>query len=72
MKIPNTTQKIFIEPDLSEQKTERTFIHEVLHGIWEAQGLNKADNLKGAEEQVVEALSHGIHQVLKDNHFLRK
>lgn len=66
------TQRIFIEPDLSKQKEEQTLIHEILHAIWFSSGLAKNKEFTNdKEELIVDALSHGLYQVLTDNNLLK-
>lgn len=66
-------QKIFIDPTETQQKKEQTFIHEVMHAIWWQVGLNTRykGEQKHMEEEIVDAMSHGLYQVLKDNNMLR-
>ena len=66
-------QRIFLEPNESRQKKEHTLIHEIMHALWWQAGLNsryKKDENK-FEEEIVDALSNGLYQVLKDNNFLK-
>ena len=66
-------QKIFIEPSETQQKKEHTFIHEIIHAVWNQIGLNtrvNKDNPK-LEEEIIDGLSHGLYQVLKDNNLLK-
>lgn len=44
------------------QKQEETFIHEILHGIIHERNLILED-----EEMIVEEISKGLYQVIKDN-----
>lgn len=44
------------------QKQEETFIHEILHGIIRERNLILED-----EEMIVEEISKGLYQVIKDN-----
>lgn len=68
------SQTIFLDPRLTPQKIEQTFIHEILHAVaWQygvARMLDAADETKRLEEHVVAGMAFGIHQVLKDNKFL--
>lgn len=70
----NITEKIFLDPKNSQQRNEETLIHELLHAIWFASGLNsRYDKDKGViEEEIIEALSTGLYQVLNDNNLLQK
>jgi hypothetical protein len=68
----HSTQKFFIDPDITRQKTEHTFLHEVLHAIWFHYGLSKNKSFTpDMEELVVDSLSNGLYQVLNDNHLLK-
>ena len=62
-----TTQKIFIEPGLPEQKRDQTLLHETMHAIWWQTGLERIVEDKKLEEKIIHALSMGLYQVLKDN-----
>lgn len=57
-------ENLFIEisTNRAAQKQEETFIHEVLHGIIRERNLILED-----EEMVVEEISKGLYQVIKDN-----
>ena len=45
-----------------------TLIHEVLHAVWYVQGLSsRMDTGTVTEEQVVDAVSNGLTQVMRDN-----
>ncbi len=67
------TQKIFLDPKISQQKKEHTLIHEVMHAIWWQTGLRERyqKDQEKIEEEVIQALSHGMYQVLKDNDLLK-
>ena len=67
----HTTQTIYIDPDSTPQKKEQTFLHEMMHGIWNQVGLNKREYTHKQEEEIIDALSHGLYQVLKDNKLLK-
>lgn len=65
-------QNIFIEPSETQQKKEHTLLHEVMHALWWQTGLSsryKED--KKIEEEVIDAISSGLYQVLKDNKMLK-
>ena len=67
-------QKIFLDPEISQQKKEQTLLHEIMHAIWWQTGLwerYKEEPTKKIEEEIIHALSMGIYQVLKENRFLR-
>ncbi|GAA0100802.1 hypothetical protein UT300012_15170 [Paraclostridium bifermentans] len=53
---------ILIYKNRAIQKQEETFIHEVLHGIIHERNLILED-----EEIIVEELSKGLYQAIKDN-----
>lgn len=53
---------IKISTDRSEQRQEETFIHELLHGIIRERNLILED-----EEMIVEEISKGLYQVIKEN-----
>lgn len=53
---------ILIYKNRAIQKQEETFIHEVLHGI-----INERNLILEDEEMIVEELSKGLYQVIKDN-----
>lgn len=65
-------QRIFIEPSENQQKKEHTLIHEIMHAIWWQSGLiERFKETKNAEEEVIQAMAHGMYQVLKDNNLLK-
>lgn len=53
---------ILIYKNRAIQKQEETFIHEILHGIIHERNLILED-----EEMIVEEISKGLYQVIKDN-----
>lgn len=57
-------ENLFIEISNNRaiQKQEETFIHEILHGIIRERSLILED-----EEMIVEEISKGLYQVIKDN-----
>lgn len=57
-------ENLFIEINTNRaiQKQEETFIHEILHGIIHERNLILED-----EEKIVEEISKGLYQVIKDN-----
>lgn len=66
-------QKIFLDPETTDQMNEETFLHEILHVIWHNTGL--AERFKGNpeyEEELVTLFSVALYQVLKDNKLLRE
>lgn len=65
-------QRIFIDPSETQQKKEHTLIHEILHAIWWQTGLNnRYKDKKEMEEEIIQAVAHGLYQVLKDNSLLK-
>lgn len=68
----HNSQKIFIKPNTTKQQKTATLIHEVMHVIWFNTGLRSRDNIREHEEEIIDALSNGIYQVLKDNKGLWK
>lgn len=60
------TEKHTITLKKKQTRTEKsnTMLHEVLHAVWHTQGLRTED---GAEERVINSLTNGLHQVLRDN-----
>lgn len=66
-------QSIFLDPDAPQQKKEQTLIHEIMHALWWQQGFTeryKGDS-KVIEEEIIQGISMGLYQVLKDNDFLK-
>ncbi len=62
------TQKIFIDPNIPEQKKEHTLIHEILHAlIWQLGLSDRIEKEKCTEEEIVTTISQGLYQVLKYN-----
>lgn len=57
-------ENLFIEisTNRATQKQEETLMHEILHGIMHERNLILED-----EEMVVEEISKGLYQVIKDN-----
>src|ERR1035437_10057481 len=67
----HTKQEIFLDPNMPQTKKEHTLLHEILHAIWWQAGLDKRYKDKPEiQEEIVSALSFGLHQVLKDNNLL--
>ena len=58
------TLNIYIDRELAESKQEETFFHELLHAV---------DHHMGSimKEDVIEKISNGLYQVLKDNNLLK-
>ena len=64
------TQKLFLEKESTQQKKEQCLLHEIMHAIWWQTGLNERYKEKREiEEEIIQTLSNGIYQVLKDNKF---
>jgi ssRNA-specific RNase YbeY (16S rRNA maturation enzyme) len=57
--------RIRLDADDNAQRQHQTLWHEVLHGILHGAGIRD-----GHSEQQIEALAHGIIQVLQDNPLL--
>lgn len=62
-----TTQTIYIDPRAPSQKQQQCLLHEILHALWWQTGLRVRVGIKEHEEEVVQALSNLLYQVLKDN-----
>ena len=58
--------RIRLDAGDNPQRQHQTLWHEVLHAILHSAGIRE-----GHDEQQIEALSHGIVQVLRDNPELR-
>lgn len=67
-------QRIFIDPFVSSQKKEHGLIHESLHVIFWQSGLReRMKNIKEiTEEEIIQTLSMGLYQVLKDNRLMKQ
>lgn len=52
---------IFLEKDMSKERKEQTFIHEVTHCIYKEAGYENQD------EDMINRVAIVLHQVLKDN-----
>lgn len=62
-------QILNITPNETQQKREQCLIHEILHAIiWQTGHKFEKYN---DEDALVQALSMGIHQILKDNKLLK-
>lgn len=63
------TQKIFLEPGIPEQKRSQTLLHEIMHAIFWTSGLEKihTGSHRLTEEELVNSLSMGLFQVIRDN-----
>lgn len=65
-----TSQKFFLEPNLSPQKKQQTILHEVMHAVWWQSGVDRmfeGPEKHKKEEEIIHALSMGLYQVLRDN-----
>ena len=60
-------QKIRIADDLTEERTEMTFLHEALHGILKFSGLAPRIKEGITEEELVRELTPVLYGFLKDN-----
>lgn len=67
----HSSQKIFLDPTVPQQKNEQTFIHEIAHAVWDAYGLRGDKILKEHEERIIDSMSNGLYQVLNDNGLLK-
>lgn len=54
------SEKIFLNPDSSDDQQKATLIHEVLHGMDEVYGI-------GLKEKQVEKLGNTLYMLIKDN-----
>jgi hypothetical protein len=61
-----------ISTEVDQERAEEVFFHEVVHIILEQTGLTEVAEIRRHEEQLVQALGHGIYQVLKDNKLLKQ
>lgn len=64
------SQKIFIDPSTTDQKNAQTLLHEVIHAVvWQSGLGRRLERLNDAkiEEEIVQSISMGLYQVLKDN-----
>lgn len=67
----NSQQEINVGKGFPIQKQEQTFLHEILHAVWFCYGLKETGFDSKQEEHIVDALSNGLYQVLKDNRLLK-
>src|SRR3990167_5111278 len=67
----NAQQEINVGLGFPIQKQEQTFLHEILHAVWFCYGLKEAGFKNEQEEHIVDALSNGLYQVLKDNKLIK-
>lgn len=54
-------QKIYLLSDLGKQKKEQALLHEIVHGIYNALGLDYTD------EENIQRIACVLHQVITDN-----
>lgn len=54
-------QKIYLLADLGKQKKEQALLHEIIHGVFNALGLDYTD------EENIQRISSALHQVFTDN-----
>jgi Zn-dependent peptidase ImmA (M78 family) len=66
-------QRIFLEPNETQQRKEQTLVHEMLHAIFMQTGLSERlrDNKDVTEEQLVSTISAALYAVLVDNGLLK-
>lgn len=65
-------QKIFLDPNETQQKKEHTLIHEIMHAVWWQSGLcSRYKDTPKIEEEIIDTISNGMYQVLKDNKLLK-
>jgi ssRNA-specific RNase YbeY (16S rRNA maturation enzyme) len=64
-KITFSQALIELDSRRSKQNIDRTFLHEIVHGILCDRGVDVTQ--ENDEEEVVEQLSKGLHQVMLDN-----
>lgn len=67
-------QKLFVEPllNITQQKREQCLFHEIMHALWWQTGLfERYKDTPKMEEEIIQTLSNGLYQVLKDNSLLR-
>ena len=57
---------IKLDKEMQDEYLERTFLHEVLHGIFESLGMYE-DGEPKIDEITANAISNALYQVLKDN-----
>lgn len=62
-----TTQAIRINNAMSKELQEETFFHELVHQIL----AQKSFHEEGANEVLIDTISAGFYQVLKDNKLLK-
>lgn len=63
-----STQKIFIQPGMTEQKTGEVLLHEIMHACIAQVGLGfRISDGTAKEEEIVTALAHVLYGVLKEN-----
>lgn len=62
--------RVYIADNLSGHQLANTLLHEVMHAIWYTQGLCHdclASNPAGLQEHVVNNMTNGLIQVIRDN-----
>lgn len=61
-------QRISLDPDVTEERKNETFLHELLHVCYHTSGLDAIDTDKLDQESIVRILTKSLYSVLKDNH----
>lgn len=70
--IHHYTQNIFLDPEATTERKEQSFLHEILHAIFETSGLHsRYVKQPEMEEEVVTTLANGLYQTLKENNLLK-
>ena len=61
--------KIFIEPEINEQKQKEALLHEIIHAcVWNSGFPERLDRLdRDLNEDLTTMLGRSLYQVLKDN-----
>ena len=59
-------QEIHLDKSLKPQKKSAVFMHEILHSVFHSVSMDESP-VSEHEEYIIDALSQGLYQVLKDN-----
>ncbi len=65
-RIVHEAGSMYLDKDMSQERKEQVFVHEVLHGIFKEAGYEEHD------EDLINRVAIVLHQVLKDNDFSAK